>query len=303
MPVLCCNRKAINMLLKSDDAVLLYAGHAADDLGGVPQVWQRSRCHIEIQYIVQGQALVCVAGNRYKAEAGDLIVFPVGTSYAILPDKESGVEYYCCGIGGKIPRESLGRLLPEGTCPIFHTGERSADVRFIFCGIYEQLCRPRMGSVRICNQLLQLLLTMLRTQIHHKQEVLPEVLEDPVCLGRNYIENNFDKKLRIEELSKTVHMSSSGFSHRFGHYMGIAPLQYAIRCRIGRAQMQLCFSADSIAEIGWAVGYQNLGNFNYQFRKLVGMSPRLYRRKWVGEVQLAFMTELWSVLQNEQANS
>jgi AraC-like DNA-binding protein len=62
-----------------------------------------------------------------------------------------------------------------------------------------------------------------------------------------------------------------GFSGFISHILHNA-------CRIRNACQTLAETDQSILEIALASGFQNLANFNRQFRKTTGMPPREYRK-------------------------
>jgi AraC-like DNA-binding protein len=51
--------------------------------------------------------------------------------------------------------------------------------------------------------------------------------------------------------------------------------------RIGETCRSLQETDDSVTDIAFRVGFNNLSNFNRRFRKLKGMSPREFRAKCV----------------------
>jgi transcriptional regulator GlxA family with amidase domain len=49
---------------------------------------------------------------------------------------------------------------------------------------------------------------------------------------------------------------------------------------VGKAREDLEFSSLAIKEIGWKVGYEDYGAFRKVFQKIMGLSPRDYRRRF-----------------------
>lgn len=83
----------------------------------------------------------------------------------------------------------------------------------------------------------------------------------------------------IDSLAKEVAMSRSAFSERFTQFVGHPPMQYLANWRMQLAANHLLMGADSIALIGNRVGYDSEAAFSRAFKKLVGMSPRDWRRQ------------------------
>lgn len=60
-------------------------------------------------------------------------------------------------------------------------------------------------------------------------------------------------------------------------------MQYCILHRIGEAQNLLINTGDTITKIAMTVGYNNSNYFQNVFKDALGMTPREYRQKWVGD--------------------
>ncbi|RKF21633.1 GlxA family transcriptional regulator [Altericroceibacterium spongiae] len=67
---------------------------------------------------------------------------------------------------------------------------------------------------------------------------------------------------------------------RFRKATGHTTTEYAQRLRVARAQEQLQFSKASAEQIGWEVGYQDASAFRRVFRRIVGLTPAEYRRRF-----------------------
>jgi AraC family transcriptional regulator, regulatory protein of adaptative response / DNA-3-methyladenine glycosylase II len=78
-------------------------------------------------------------------------------------------------------------------------------------------------------------------------------------------------------------LGSSSFHTLFRKYQRATPGEVMTQFRISSAQHALLESVRTIAEIAFAVGFENLSTFNENFRRLVGMSPSEYRRVPNGE--------------------
>ena len=112
-----------------------------------------------------------------------------------------------------------------------------------------------------------------------------------------FIDEHFTENLSVEELSKIANMSVSGFAHHFKKVLGLSPVQYLIRLKIGTAQKLLITTDKNITEIGMDVGYESVSHFNNQFKKFVGTSPQNYRKLWLGNEQFQNLNHIYNELQ------
>ena len=85
--------------------------------------------------------------------------------------------------------------------------------------------------------------------------------------------------LRVGGLARLAGMSETVFHRHFRDRMGRTPLAYIQDVRLSNVAHQLLESEASVAEIAFAAGFNNLSNFNQQFRRAFGCTPRWYRRQ------------------------
>lgn len=99
-------------------------------------------------------------------------------------------------------------------------------------------------------------------------------------LGRiiDHIENHCDEQLSLGDVAGFAGLTSSSFARFFRKMTGKTFVEFRNGCRIRKACRALVETEHSILEIALASGFENLANFNRQFRKSTGMPPREYRR-------------------------
>jgi len=74
-------------------------------------------------------------------------------------------------------------------------------------------------------------------------------------------------------------MSPYHFLRTFRQVVGMAPHQYVLRTRLQRAALRLRRSQDEISAIAFGAGFNDLSTFNRRFRRVMGVSPSLYRAR------------------------
>ena len=97
---------------------------------------------------------------------------------------------------------------------------------------------------------------------------------------KNYINENYRHEIRLADMASLAGMSPSAFSRFFKLHTGRNLTDYIIDMRLGYASRQLVDSTDSIAEISYGCGFNNLSNFNRIFRKKKGCSPSEFRENY-----------------------
>ena len=94
----------------------------------------------------------------------------------------------------------------------------------------------------------------------------------------DYINDNLDRDLSLEELAGLARLSPTHFCRAFTRSMGAPPHHYQIQQRVERAKLLLADSRRSITDVALASGYSASSNFATAFRRVTGVSPRQFRR-------------------------
>ena len=83
----------------------------------------------------------------------------------------------------------------------------------------------------------------------------------------------------IEDLAKKIGLSRSVLAERFADLVGIPPIQYLAQWRMQIAASLLSNSNANMATIAAEIGYESEASFSRAFKKMVGVSPSIWRRK------------------------
>ena len=97
---------------------------------------------------------------------------------------------------------------------------------------------------------------------------------------KEYINAHIGDELRLEQLAALAGMTSTAFSRYFKLHTGKNLSEYIIDIRLGMVARRLVDTSDSISEICWACGFNNLSNFNRLFLKRKGCNPTAFREKY-----------------------
>jgi AraC family transcriptional regulator len=93
-----------------------------------------------------------------------------------------------------------------------------------------------------------------------------------------YIEEHLDGSPTLEQMAATVHLSVYHFARRFKAATGLPPHQYVIMRRVERAKRLLQAGDLSLAEVAADAGFADQSKFSHHFKRVVGVSPRQFRR-------------------------
>ncbi len=97
---------------------------------------------------------------------------------------------------------------------------------------------------------------------------------------KKYISDNYMYELRLKSLADLANMSESAFCRFFKLHTGRRLSDYIIDIRLGYATRLLIDTTETIAEISFKCGYNNMSNFNRMFKRKKGCSPTEYRTNY-----------------------
>lgn len=95
------------------------------------------------------------------------------------------------------------------------------------------------------------------------------------CIAKviQFINSNFSKPLRIEDLAKKVNMSTSSLHNQFKKVTAMSPLQYQKLIRLQEARRLLFTESSEAANIGFQVGYESPSQFSREYARMFGLPP------------------------------
>ena len=98
--------------------------------------------------------------------------------------------------------------------------------------------------------------------------------------AQRWIAENLAVARPAEEMARRSGMSARTFARRFRAATGEAPGAYVQRLRVEDAKRRLERTDHPIEDISWAVGYEDPAAFRRLFKRLVGMPPGAFRRRF-----------------------
>jgi len=101
-----------------------------------------------------------------------------------------------------------------------------------------------------------------------------------VLTVQRHMEQNVPAPMPAEQLAALSGMSLRTFIRRFQSATGYPPATYLQALRIEKARAALERGGESVSEIAWGVGYQDLSAFSRVFKSRTGLSPGAYRRRF-----------------------
>ncbi|RXT49269.1 AraC family transcriptional regulator [Bradyrhizobium betae] len=95
-----------------------------------------------------------------------------------------------------------------------------------------------------------------------------------------WIAAHLAKPLTVARMATQAGMSERSFARHFREQIGTTPMQWLLNARIRRAQELLESSTAYVDQIAAACGFQSSVTFRSSFRRIAGVSPADYRRRF-----------------------
>jgi AraC-like DNA-binding protein len=95
-----------------------------------------------------------------------------------------------------------------------------------------------------------------------------------------YMNQSFQKSITLSEVAKLANMTDVSFSRFFKARTGITFMDSLLEMRLGHASRLLIDTTQSVAEVAYNCGFNNISNFNRLFKKKKGCTPKEFRENY-----------------------
>ena len=93
-----------------------------------------------------------------------------------------------------------------------------------------------------------------------------------------YIMQNFQEEISLPEMASVANMAVTTFCNFFKEHYRVTFVEYLNTIRVGHACKLLSERERNIVEVAYECGFNNLANFNRQFKKYKTMTPSEFRK-------------------------
>lgn len=246
----------------------------------------------EVVYIKEGRGRLVVGDFSGRFEPGGLYLLGPNLPHAFFSDaaREGGARRVCSLYAQFTPTcfgegffdlpemQSAGKLLRRAARGIEFSGLDSKKAEILLAKLLMSAPMERMARFIELFHLItsggeQRLLTSeqyVRTEVHRESERLNRAI--------SYIHRSFSGEVMLAAVAAEANLSEAAFSRFFKKSMDQSFIDYLIDLRLSEACRLLLETDMTITEIAYAVGFKNLSNFNRQFLKRKGQTPRSFRK-------------------------
>ncbi|PYV39289.1 MAG: hypothetical protein DMG06_23575 [Acidobacteria bacterium] len=267
------------------------------DLDGSHHIRMNRHDYFELLYVYSGEAICQIQDRRFEVKQGDLAVIGSTVYHRIIGDPCSPMKAIVLFFLPEVIRaaEATGDDM-EYLMPFFLQDRNFPHIIHASTGIPSQILdliqriqtelpatsnRARLAVKTYLKMSLMLLVNHYTIYLSNQEtfnrkhsaiERLRPLFE--------YLEEHYAEPIRVEDAARLCATSNSHFMYFFKRETGQSFLAYLNHFRIAKAQSQLASTDKPISEVSQEIGFCDQSHFGVVFRRLVGMTPLAYRRRF-----------------------
>ncbi len=232
---------------------------------------------IEIVYVESGSITVFSGSGKKEVTEGNfciLMPYEIHGFKTIIPNKLCLAKINPETYMEKTEWEKM-RIFSPVITPDMETYQ---NLKTDFVSMIEEYISRKKGyeyAVRLHQN--SILLTIYRDTELYKEDATKDIFL--LNAVNSFLEENYDKKLELEELAKTCHLSKYYFAHKIKEITGMSFVNYVTAFRLEKAIILLKETDISITDIALKCGFGSLRSFNRCFLSAYKITPLKYRKK------------------------
>lgn len=218
-------------------------------------------------------------GYEITLKKGDIVYLPQGSYYTMTQTRPAVPTRIRSCLVNFIFRDSEGRTPVFSDRPVLLSGEKSRNAASRMLDITTELAKAEKRPFRVKSLFYSLSDSLIGAGINSS------AYYHPIRAGIKYLEENWNRDVKISEVADRCGVSETYFRRLFAKWSGMSPVEYRNTLRISNAKALLSRRSVSIAEVSYAVGFDDQFYFSRIFKRITGISPKDYRLslQWSGE--------------------
>lgn len=236
----------------------------------------------EIYYVIEGMGNLQVNGKVYKLHGGDYFVINPYVQHGEFLErkKEEQFTYYILGI-------TNFTLLPQGEQDVYVPRRISPrdNIVYLLDKIFDELNGKRQSYKHAAEHYFALLLLETERLYGGKIEKSFHASSDIAAQIRNYIDVNYAGEISAKSIAEHFGKKLNTIEIKFKKSFGLSMQSYILVKRIEGAKRMLESNGNMpVAECAIKMGFYNPAYFSRCFKKIVGLSPRKYRNRFLQNI-------------------
>lgn len=230
-------------------------------------------------YCVAGQGWATLHGETLTLNAGEALLIPRDEPHKYGASLDAPWSIHWLHFRGEIAYQFMQQM-PAGQFRISVHERAQAPIVETFRECYEVL-----DSDFTMRQMIFVALAMQRILawvFFANPDFQPSATDMPEAIYRvlSYMRDTLDQRHSLADLAEHAGLSASHFSYLFKAHLGMSPMDYFIQLKMQYACHLLETSRTRVRDIAYDLAYEDPYYFSRLFRKVIGISPGHYRKKF-----------------------
>ncbi len=231
----------------------------------------------------QGAKRVLLGDDTYVYDAQHFLITSVDLPTVVQVIKASREKPYL-GLILKLDQREISQLMVDSNLPPPHpqqssrgmaTGEVTLPLLTAFQRLIDLLAEPK--DIPILAPIIQREI-FYRLLVGDQGARLRQMASagsqsQQIARAIDWLQGNFTRPLRIDDLAAQVNMSTSTFHHHFRAVTAMSPLQYQKWLRLYEARRLMLTENQDATTAAFQVGYESPSQFSREYSRLFGAPP------------------------------
>lgn len=229
--------------------------------------------------VLSGSGTLEYNQSPYELKKGDCVFLDCRRPYFHRSSEQlwslTWVHFYGPNMGG-----IYQKYTERGGRPSF-SPRSTAPYEAIITGIYEMAASSDyIRDMKIFEKLTALLSLLMEESWHPETKLCHASQKYSLQQIREYLDQHYHEKITLDQLADAFFINKYYLTRIFREQFGLTITGYILQLRITHAKQLLRFSDTSIEKIGEECGMKDANYFSRMFKKVEGISPGEYRRRW-----------------------
>lgn len=231
--------------------------------------------NIEILFFLEGSGYVITENEKIKVKKNDLMIINMESNH--YECSNDNFRFYAIGLNHL--KAFLKDSFSDNIIYISLDDQISNTIYNLYNMIYNESIEKKDNYMELINNYFESLKIIINRCISVNFYKINTKNKSAIVASLcQIIDNYFYLPIKIKDLAKRVSLSSSSICHLFKKEMGISIINYKINKQIEEAKNLILLTDMNMIEICNAVGLKDSSYFAKIFKKIVGQSPRDYKK-------------------------